>query len=105
MRDLLVKIALRLGIYQQLVECINRVKFEVQARRMRRDGLKMLAAAQEVFDHMHVRAFLTGHGTFCCEAQALPGGARASLVADVGSLVEVHRFLAAVASSAVEHGL
>ena len=59
MRDLLVKIALRLGIYQQLVEYINRVKFEVQARRMRRDGLKMLAAAQEVFDHMHVRAFLT----------------------------------------------
>lgn len=59
MRDLLVKIALRLGIYQQLVEYINRLKFEVQARRMRRNGLQMLAAAQEALDNMHVRAFLT----------------------------------------------
>ena len=30
MRDLLVKIALRLGIYQVLVEYINRVKFAIQ---------------------------------------------------------------------------
>ena len=52
MRDLLVKIALRLGIYQQLVEYINRLKFEVQARRMRRNGLQMLAAAQEALDNM-----------------------------------------------------
>ena len=59
MRDLLVKIALRLGIYQQLVEYINRLKFGVQARRMRRNGLQMLAAAQEALDNMHVRAFLT----------------------------------------------
>ena len=59
MRDLLVKIALRLGIYQQLVEYINRLKFEVQARRMRRNGLQMLAAAQEALDNMHVCAFLT----------------------------------------------
>ena len=59
MRDLLVKIALRLGIYQQLVEYINRIKFEVQARRMRRNGLQMLAVAQKALDNMHIRAFLT----------------------------------------------
>lgn len=59
MRDFLVKIALRLGIYQLLVEWINRVKFELQARRMRKSGLQMLAAANKVFESMDVQAFLT----------------------------------------------
>ena len=59
MRDFLVKIALKLGVYKQIVECINRAKFEIQARRMRKDGLEMLDAANRVFATMNVRAFLT----------------------------------------------
>lgn len=59
MRDLLVKIALRLGVYQQIVEYINRFKFCIQSRRMRRNGLRMLSAANQVFDDMQIKAFLT----------------------------------------------
>lgn len=59
MRDLLVKIALRLGIYQQIVEYINRVKFIIQSRRMRKSGLQMLSAANHVFDSLGIKAFLT----------------------------------------------
>lgn len=59
MRDFLVKIALKLGLYKQIVEYINRVKFEIQARRMRKNGLDMLDAANCVFATMNVRAFLT----------------------------------------------
>ncbi len=59
MRDFVVKIFVALGIYKPTVELINRVKFEVQARRMRRYGLEMLAAADAVFTKMDVRAFLT----------------------------------------------
>ena len=62
MRDFLVKIALRLGIYKQIVECINRVKFEFQARRMRKNGLEMLEEANRVFEEMGFKAFLT-YGT------------------------------------------
>lgn len=59
MRDFLVKIALKLGLYKQIVEYINRVKFEIQARRMRKNGLDMLDAANRVFATMNMRAFLT----------------------------------------------
>ena len=59
MRDLVVKIFVRLGLYKPIVELINRLKFEIQARRMKRDGLAMLAAADKVFTRMGVRAFLT----------------------------------------------
>ena len=59
MRDLIVKILVRLGLYKPVVELINKVKLEVQARRMRKNGLKMLKAADEVFTQMGVRAFLT----------------------------------------------
>jgi len=59
MRDLIVKILVRLGLYKPVVELINKVKFEVQARRMRKDGVMMLKAADEVFTQMGVRAFLT----------------------------------------------
>lgn len=59
MRDLVVKILVRIGLYKPIVEIINRVKFEVQARRMKRDGLAMLAAADKVFSEMGVKAFLT----------------------------------------------
>ena len=50
MRDLLVKIALRLGIYQLIVEYINRVKFTIQSRRMhaRRKPLIHLLLCQSV---------------------------------------------------------
>lgn len=59
MRDFIVKICVRLGIYKSLVEAINRFKFEIQARRMKRDGLAMLAAADKVLSEMGVKAFLT----------------------------------------------
>ncbi len=59
MRDLLVKIALRLGIYQNIVEYINHCKFMVQSQRMRRNGLKMLSAADKTLSDMGVQAFLT----------------------------------------------
>ena len=59
MRDLLVKLALRLGIYQLIVEYINRIKFAIQSRRMRKNGLQMLNAATQVFDAIHIPAFLT----------------------------------------------
>ncbi len=59
MRDLIVKVFVTLGIYKPTVEFINRLKFEVQARRMRRDGLNMLATADQVLSGMGVRAFLT----------------------------------------------
>ena len=58
MRDFVVKILVRLGLYKPIVELINRVKFEIQARRMKRDGLAMLAAADNAFTQMNVRAFL-----------------------------------------------
>ncbi len=59
MRDLIVKILVRFGLYKPVVELINKVKFEVQARRMRKDGLMMLRAADDVFTQMGVHAFLT----------------------------------------------
>lgn len=58
MRDILVKIALKLGIYKKIVECVNRIKFEIQSRRIRKNGLQMLDAANKVFCQMHVQAFL-----------------------------------------------
>jgi len=59
MRDLLVKIAVRLGLYKQIVECINYFKAEVHSRRIQKNGLEMLVAATRVFDDMNVHAFLT----------------------------------------------
>ncbi|MCQ2347997.1 MAG: LicD family protein [Paludibacteraceae bacterium] len=59
MRDLVVKLLVKLGLYKSVVECINRVMFEIQARRMKRDGLAMLEAADKAFSEMGVRTFLT----------------------------------------------
>lgn len=59
MRDFIVKITLKLGIYQQIVELINRVKFNVQARRMRNSGLEMLHEADIVLSQLGLKPFLT----------------------------------------------
>lgn len=59
MRDFVVKILVHIGLYKPIVEIINRIKFEVQARRMKRNGLAMLAKADEVFSSMCIKAFLT----------------------------------------------
>ena len=59
MRDFIVKITLKLGIYQQIVELINRVKFNVQARRMRNSGLQMLREADIVLSKLGLKPFLT----------------------------------------------
>ena len=62
MRDFVVKILVKIGLYKPVVELINRLKLEVQARRMKRDGLVMLEAADRAFTKMGVRTFLT-YGT------------------------------------------
>lgn len=59
MRDFIVKITLKLGIYQQIVELINRVKFNVQAQRMRNSGLQMLREADIVLSQLGLKPFLT----------------------------------------------
>ncbi len=59
MRDILVKIAIKFGVYKILVEYINRFKFEIQARRMKKNGLKMLTVAYQVFDELQIKVFLT----------------------------------------------
>jgi len=59
MRDILVKILVRLGFYKPVIEAMNRIKFMVQARRMKRDGLEMLAAADKTLSAMGVRAFIS----------------------------------------------
>lgn len=59
MRDFVVKILVKIGLYKPIVELINRAKSAVQAQRMKRDGLAMLEAADKVFTKMGVRAFLT----------------------------------------------
>ena len=59
MRDFVVKILVHIGLYKPIVDIINRIKFEVQARRMKRDGLAMLAKADEVLSSMGIKAFLT----------------------------------------------
>ncbi|MCF0175695.1 MAG: hypothetical protein HUJ94_02540, partial [Bacteroidales bacterium] len=58
MRDFIVRIAVKLGIYHALVKWINRLKFEVMSRRMRRHGLDMLKAVGQVFDEAGGKAFL-----------------------------------------------
>lgn len=58
MRDFIVKILVRLGLYKPIVELISRLKLEVQSRRMKRDGLAMLAAANNALSQIGVRPFL-----------------------------------------------
>lgn len=62
MRDIIVKFLVKLGLYQSVVEVINHLKFKVQARRMKKDGLEMLVAADKVCSQIGVKAFLT-YGT------------------------------------------
>ncbi len=59
MRDFIVKMLLKVGLYKQSVDFINRLKFIVQAKRMRRNGLEMLHAAENVLQEHEVCAFLT----------------------------------------------
>jgi phosphorylcholine metabolism protein LicD len=59
MRDLVVKILVSIGLYKPVIELIKKAKFEIQAHRMHKDGLAMLADADEVFTKMGVRVFLT----------------------------------------------
>ena len=62
MRDFLVKISLKLGIYKCLVDIINKVKFEFRAHRVRKNGLKMLSEADKALREMGLKPFLT-YGT------------------------------------------
>lgn len=59
MRDFIVNILLKLNLYKPAVNCINRIKFEIQARKMKKDGLEMLAAADKALSSIGVQAFLT----------------------------------------------
>ena len=58
MRDFIVKIARKLGLYKAIVSLINDLKFRIQARRMKKDGLRMLKAADEAVGGSGVRPFL-----------------------------------------------
>ncbi len=59
MRDFVVKILVQLGWYKSVVEVINRFKFDIQARRMRKNGLMMLQAADKTLSSLGMKAFLT----------------------------------------------
>lgn len=59
MRDFIVKILLRLGIYRPMIAFINQIKFKQQVRKMRKNGLEMLQMADQAFTSMEVQAFLT----------------------------------------------
>lgn len=59
MRDFIVKIFVKLGLYQSAVRVINYIKFEIQAHHMKHDGLAMLSRADQTFSSMGVQAFLT----------------------------------------------
>lgn len=59
MRDFIVKILLRLGLYRPMIAFINQIKFKQQVRKMRQNGLEMLQMADQAFTSMGVQAFLT----------------------------------------------
>lgn len=59
MRDFIVKILLRLGLYRPMIAFINQIKFKQQVRKMRKNGLEMLQMADQAFTSMGVQAFLT----------------------------------------------
>lgn len=59
MRDLIVKILVQVGWYKSVVDVINRFKSNLQARRMRQNGLKMLQVADQTLSSIGIRAFLT----------------------------------------------
>lgn len=59
MRDFIVKILLRLGLYRPMIAFINQIKFKQQVRKMRENGLEMLQMADQAFTSMGVQAFLT----------------------------------------------
>lgn len=62
MRDLMVKMALKLGVYKQSVVLIKHVKSSIQARRMRHNGLQLLRIADKALSDIGTQAFLT-YGT------------------------------------------
>lgn len=62
MRDFIVKILTKLGLYKKSVEALNKLKFELQARRMKRYGLEMLVAADKAYTRAGIKLFLT-YGT------------------------------------------
>ena len=59
MRDFIVKILLRLGLYRPMIAFINQIKFKQQVHKMRKNGLEMLQMADQAFTSMGVQAFLT----------------------------------------------
>lgn len=59
MRDFIVKILLRLGLYRPMIAFINQIKFKQQVRKMCKNGLEMLQMADQAFTSMGVQAFLT----------------------------------------------
>ena len=59
MRDLIVKILIFLHFYQPMIKFINQIKFKLQVRKMRKNGMEMLQMADKAFTSMGVQAFLT----------------------------------------------
>lgn len=101
MRDFVVKILLKLGLYQKAVEWINRLKFEQQARRMRKSGLQMLAAADKAFSEAGMEAFLTygcllgayrEHGFISYDPDIDLGVLADEMPADINDILSRHGF-------------
>lgn len=57
MRDLVVKIFVKIGLYKPIVNVINRFKFIGQARRVRKLGLETLQEANAACEEAHVIMF------------------------------------------------
>lgn len=57
-RDAAVKILVKLGLYKPAVNLINKADFEIQARRMKKQGLVMLADADRAFTEAGLQSFL-----------------------------------------------
>lgn len=62
MRDFVVNILVKIGLYKHCIELINRFKFKLQARRVRRYGLEMLDAAEAALNEIGLQGFIT-YGT------------------------------------------
>lgn len=59
MRDFIIKIIVKLGLYKKIADLATRLYFKRQKKLMQRYGLEMLQKADETFSKTGVRAFLT----------------------------------------------
>ena len=56
-RDTIVKLLVKFGLYKPAVELINKIDFEIQARRMKKHGLELMADADKAFEEAGLLSF------------------------------------------------